>query len=331
MKKLSILLLAVPMLCMACGGKEDSPSSKKNDDVERDMMKEELISLRGNNLVVRQDLTRGGAINFIADVNAKENIVNIADEGRYIQQSYYAGRRIDRRAEGQGPAWSPWNWNPIQVGDYMRNRAKILEAKQKGTESYVKCVPMLWDMNNSPAEAVMEQWTRVEGNTVYVKNRITCSRTDDIYGEGINNHQEIPAVYPISKLKNLYAYSGTEPFTGAALTQIPVKQLVMNDGGGGSWGYYYDISEKWMAFVNDKNWGMGVYSPSATAFAAGRSDSNTNGGPTSPSTSYIAPLRTEALMKNSVMEYEYVLVIDNLDNIRKKIYEIHAAGDKIAF
>lgn len=323
MKRLTIILLTIPLLCMACGGRDDSPD-KPIAAEERDVTKQQRIFLRSNSLLVRQDLTRGGAICFIADISTKENIVNIADEGRYIQQSYYAGRRVDRRAEGQGAAWSPWNWNPIQVGDYMRNRARILEAKASGSQSYIKCVPMLWDMNNRPAEAVMEQWTRVDGNTIYVKNRITCSRTDDIYGEGVMCDQEIPAVYPISKLKNLYTYNGSAPFTGDKLSQLTVNQLIMSEGGGGAWGRYSDITEQWMAFVNDKLWGMAVYSPTATSFLAGRSDSNTQGGPTSPSTSYIAPLRREALMKNSVMEYEYALIIDNLDNIRKRIYELRS-------
>ena len=69
----------------------------------------------------------------------------------------YAGKSIDRKAEGQSPHWSPWSWNPIQVGDAFRNRAKILEYKKTGNELYVKCIPMQWDMNNKPAEAEMEQ------------------------------------------------------------------------------------------------------------------------------------------------------------------------------
>ncbi len=280
------------------------------------------LAIEGPELTVRQDLSRGGAICYIAKADSGENIVNIADEGRYIQQSYYAGRRVDRRDEGQGKAWAPWNWNPIQVGDYRRNRAQILESKVEGNTSYVKCVPMLWDMDNEPAEATMEQWTTVEGNTIHVRNCICCHRTDTIYGEGVKCGQELPAVYPISKLKNLYAYIGNAPFTGDSLSNIDVVELKMNDGGGGTWGRYNDVAEQWMAFVDDSGWGMGVYSPSAELFLAGRSDSNTDGDASSGSTSYIAPVRDAALMKNSVMEYEYYLIIDHLDNIRRTIYKI---------
>ncbi len=325
MKKIVFLLFSMPMLMsVACSSSSDD-GPKLSEEV--DVTTKTEVAINGNVLTLKQDLTRGGAICYIANNAGGENIVNIADEGRYIQQSYYAGNRVDRRGDGQGYVWSPWNWNPIQVGDYRRNRAQILKATIQGNTTYVKCIPMQWDMNNHPAEAIMEQWTTLDGNTIHVRNKITCQRTDDIYGEGVECDQEIPAVYPISKLKNLYTYNGEAPFTGDALSQLPVVELTMNQGGGGgTWGRYDDISEKWMAFVNDQNWGIGVYSPTATKFLAGRSDSNTNGNATSGSTSYISPVRREALMKNSVMEYEYYLVVDQLDNIRKRIYEIKSAN-----
>jgi hypothetical protein len=160
-------------------------------------------------LTLKLDLTRGGAIAYVSKAGSTRSLVNIADEGRYIQQSYYAGKALDRKAAGQSPAWSPWSWNPIQVGDAHRNRAKILKYQRTGDSLYVQCVPMLWDMNNKPAEAEMEQWTTVKGNVIQVRNRITCHRTDDRYGDEVENDQELPAVYPISALKNLYSYRGT--------------------------------------------------------------------------------------------------------------------------
>lgn len=62
---------------------------------------------------------------------------------------------------------------------------------------------MLWDMNNAPAEAAMEQCTTLVGNVIKVRNRLTSKRIDSIYGENIPSYQELPEVYPISALKNL--------------------------------------------------------------------------------------------------------------------------------
>ena len=176
-------------------------------------------------ITLKLDLTRGGAISFISLSGSERSIVNIADEGRYIQQSYYAGRSVDRKAEGQAPNWSPWSWNPIQVGDAFRNRARILAFQKKDNELYVKCIPMQWDMNNRPAEAEMEQWTTVTGSVIKVRNRLTCHRTDLIYGDSTLNDQELPAVYPISALKNLYTYLGTRQFTNAPVSHPEVVNL----------------------------------------------------------------------------------------------------------
>jgi hypothetical protein len=281
--------------------------------------KPEEFGLNNGTIHLMQDLTRGGAISYISKSTDIRNIVNIADEGRYIQQSYYAGNSLNRQSEGQSPSWSPWSWNPIQVGDYARNRAAIITSEKTANSLYVKCTPMLWDMNNKPAEAIMEQWTTLDGNVIKVKNKLTCLRTDNLYGENILRDQEIPAVYPISALKNLYSYFGSSPWTNAPMDNPSVVYL-----SSGFWGRYNSVTEKWMAFVDDSQWGIGVYSPSATKFLAGMSGS-AGGEATSVSTSYISPVRQERLIKNSVMEYEYYLVIGTINEIRNKIYQIKSA------
>lgn len=285
------------------------------------------IVIKNSKICLKQDLTRGGAINYISLADRDRNIVNIHDEGRYIQQSYYAGNSVDRRADGQAELWSPWCWNPIQVGNYAAQRAKILEYTNKGKTSYVKCIPMLWDMNNHPAEAIMEQWVELKGNVIKVHSVLTCHRTDDIYGEGIPMPQEIPAVYLISSLKHLFSYFGDEPFTNKPIDATKVVQIIVGDPEH-PWGHYENISEKWMAFVDDSLWGCAVYSPSATVFTAGRYDADFHGESNDDGTVYIAPNRTEKLMKDSVMESEYYLIIGTLEQIRKEIYKIKNKTDR---
>ncbi len=282
------------------------------------------IGIDNDTLHVKVDLTRGGAICYISKSSVDRNIINIADEGRYVQQSYYAGKSIDRKAEGQSPSWSPWSWNPIQVGDAFRNRAKILDYKKTGNTIYVKCTPMLWDMNNKPAEAEMEQWTTLSGNVLKVKNKLTCHRTDTIYGEGKMNDQELPAVYPISALKNLYTYFGNQPFTNAPLTNP--KTVLLSSG---FWGRYNNdiVTENWMAYVDDAKWGIGVYSPICSNFLAGM-HIGPDGEANSDATSYIAPVKKHALDRNSIFEYDYYLIIGELGEIRKTVYKIRRAVNK---
>ena len=278
------------------------------------------LSLDNGVLTLKLDLTRGGAISYISRSGSSRNVVNIADEGRYVQQSYYAGKPQNRQAEGQSPAWSPWSWNPIQVGDACRHRAKILAFQRTGDSLYVKCIPMLWDMNNRPAEAELEQWTTVSGSVIHVRNRLTCHRTDDLYGENVENNQELPAVYPVSALKNLYAYVGNTPFQHAPLTNPPVINLAS-----GFWGVYGNVSEHWMAFVDDHQWGLGVYNAQCTNFLAGRSGP-AGGEARDGSTSYIAPVKKAALGRRSVYEYQYDLIIGTLAEIRGRIYELNQAA-----
>lgn len=268
-------------------------------------------------LKVKLDLTRGGAISYISVVGSNRNLVNIHDEGRYIQQSYYAGKSIDRKSEGQSPKWSPWSWNPIQVGDEFKNRAQILDYKQSGDTLYVKCIPMLWDMNNMPAEATIEQTTVLIGSTLKVHNKLTCSRTDTIYAEGISNDQELPAVYPISSLKKLYAYLGNKPFTNDTISNPPVVFL-----DSGFWCRYTNVAENWMAFVDDNNWGMGIYNSRCTEFLAGMAG-KPGGESKDGSTSYIAPIRQEILNRTSVYEYDYYIIVGTVEAIRNKVYQLY--------
>jgi hypothetical protein len=278
-----------------------------------------FLELRNDSLHVKFDLTRGGAIAYLSVDGEERNLVNIHDEGRYIQQSYYAGKKLDRTADGQRPRWSPWTWNPIQVGDSYLNRAEILDYKVDDSTVYTKCTPMLWDMKNELAEATMEQWTTLSGNVIKVRNRLTCMRTDNLYGEGMNRAQEIPAVYPISALSELYTYFGDAPFTGASLNKPEVIHL--EDG---FWGRYNKekITESWMAFVDENKWGMAVYQPITKNFLAGMAG-KPGGEADDSSTSYIAPIKKEKLFKDSEYEYVYYLLIGDLHQMRTQIYEIH--------
>ena len=307
MVKQFFLLIAI-LTVIGCQGHSDL-----SDD---NAAPKELVADNGK-ITVKFDLTRGGAISWVSFSGSERNLVNIADEGRYIQQSYYAGKSLDRKSEGQSAHWSPWPWNPIQVGDAFGNRAKILDYKEDKDSLYVKCIPMQWDMNNRAAEAEMEQWTFLDGNVLRIRNRLTCHRTDTIYGDSISRDQELPAVYPISALKNLYTYRGNQSFTNA-----PVKQLEVVNLSSGFWGRYADISEHWMAFTDDTNLGMAVYNPRCRKFLAGMSG-KAGGESHDGSTSYIAPVKKETLYKNSVYEYEYYIIIGSLKDIRNTIYMIN--------
>ncbi|NOR74251.1 MAG: hypothetical protein GQ525_03725 [Draconibacterium sp.] len=292
-------------------------SPKLNDNNIPDEDNPNIEAIDNGIIILKVDLSRGGAICYLSLSGKNRNLVNIFDEGRYIQQSYYSGKPLDRRSEGQSPDWSPWTWNPIQVGDAFGNRAEILDHWKSYDTLYVKAIPMLWDMNNKPAEAILEQWTILHGNVLEVHNRLSCSRTDTIYGDNVYRDQELPAVYPISSLENLYCYRGSLPFTNDTLSKIPIVNL-----SSGFWGKYPDVSEHWMAFVDNYKHGIGVYNSQCSYFLAGMS-----GKPgyeaLDAATSYIAPVKKEMLNHNSVYDYTYYIIVGTLENIREKVYELN--------
>jgi len=313
----SILGLVLTVLILMHHAQSQTSKSDIQLSDSRIQRKDTATTIDNGILTLKIDTTRGGAISWLSKSGTARSIVNISDEGRYIQQSYYAGKSLDRKAEGQSAHWSPWSWNPIQVGDYNRNRAKILALKKRGNELCVKCIPMQWDMNNKPAEAEMEQWTTLKGSVLKVHNKLTCHRTDQIYGDSIINDQELPAVYPVSALKNLYTYQGAAPFTNAPLDNPAVVNL-----SSGFWGIYPSVSEHWMAFVDDNHWGMAIYNPACTRFLAGMAGKS-GGEATDKSTSYIAPVKKAMLTKNCVYEYDYYVIIGTLKEIRSTIYKLH--------
>jgi len=330
MRNIILQIGAIVVMVFFFGACSGDDSSVIPDQPEEETQAPEEVSktpgeLDNDTLHIKLDLSRGGAISYISISGTSRNLVNIHDEGRYVQQSYYAGYGIDRQDEGQNSGWTPWPWNPIQVGDSYGNRAEILKSTQEGNTLYVKCIPMLWDMRNEPAEAEMEQWTTLMGNIIKVHNKLTCHRTDNLFEEEVNRDQELPAVYLISSLKTLYAYLGKAPFTGAPLNKPEVIDITSDS----MEKYFVDntVSENWMAFVDDDLWGMAVYNPTCNNFLAGMF-LDPGGEATDNPTSYISPIKKVILNKNSVFEYDYYLIIGKLDEIRAQIYILNKIADK---
>jgi hypothetical protein len=85
------------------------------------------------------DLARGGAISYLSLSGTSDNVVNVHDLGRYIQQSYYAGPQpFIPPGAVQHPAYAGWPWNPVQAGDVYDYTPQLLACSNDGTTLYVK-------------------------------------------------------------------------------------------------------------------------------------------------------------------------------------------------
>lgn len=88
----------------------------------------------------------------------------------------YAGLRLDRKAEGQHKAWSPWSWNPIQAG---------------GVGSWARVTKI----------------NRIEKHTLF--SEFISRRTNgDRWGPAKLSPQEIPACYFTRNFSTIKSYLG---------------------------------------------------------------------------------------------------------------------------
>jgi hypothetical protein len=273
--------------------------------------KPDLLFLENDSLKIGIDRSMGASITWLSWKNHQENIVNIHDPGRLIQQSYYAGKNLDRTADGQHKAWSPWTWNPIQGGgvNSWSNVTRFEKIQDKSLISIT--IPKLWDMPNEEAEAKMTQKTEFEPdmpNVVCINNRLVCERKEkDKWGPAVPRHQELPALYFTSQFRNIESYLGKGKWQ--RVEQPP----------GPPWGKTTPPL-KVMACFNDKGQGIAVFSPSA--------DAHWNFGPHRPYTPsakatdgpciHLAPIGTVMLGSKSTLEYRYWMITGSKEEITKR-------------
>ncbi|MBD3180582.1 MAG: hypothetical protein GF417_13950, partial [Candidatus Latescibacteria bacterium] len=219
----------------------------------------QLLYLDNGIIRVEADRYDGGAINYLSKSGSDTSVVNIHDMGRYIQQSYYSGPNpFIPEGAWQHPAYDGWGWNPVQAGDVYGYYSWIPEKTVQNDTIYVRCIPKQWALRNVDSECTMESWITLDSNRVHVRCRLTNARSDSTLYSA--RHQELPALYTVGTLHRLFTYTGDQPYTGGALTQI--------SNSGPPW-QYWNSTECWSALVNDDDWGLGIYNPGAVQTVGG--------------------------------------------------------------
>ncbi len=270
------------------------------------------------------DPHKGGAITWLSWKTYPNNSINIADPGRLIQQSYYAGKSLDRRDEGQSAAWSRWTWNPIQGGG-VGSWARVNECKKLDEQTlYSETIPKLWDMPNEEAAAIMRQWTSLDPdmpNVISVRCEVVCSRdANDRWGEAVERAQEIPACYFTRNFDGVDCYLGDGNWRKEM--QPP----------GPPWGRAHP-PKKAMAFFasRDKSVedqrpmrpGIAVFSPMSTDdWNFGPHGQGLSSDPLAGPCMHVAPLDTVALGPRSRYAYRYWLIVGDQLQIADRLEEL---------
>ena len=260
----------------------------------------------------------GGGINYLedktVDINRLKNLVNQADTGRLIQQSYYG---VQENAQYKPSKYngSTWCYNPVQGGDVAQNHSRIIDIVVTEYSVYVKSQPMDWAKDNSITPSYMENTYTVYSDRIQVDNRFV----DFSNWTHRSTHQELPAFYTVSYLSRFTLYNGTKPWTDDTMSYRD------NLGFWGDSTYYNDCTfllknsntETWCAWTNpDKDFGIGLYVPNVDSFLAGRHAFNNSKESTNGATNYVAPVNTILLKSFEALEYSYLISTGSVEEMR---------------
>lgn len=274
--------------------------------------KPELLFLENEAMRIGIDRSMGASITWLSWPGHPRNSINIHDPGRLIQQSYYAGKKTNRRADGQHDAWSPWTWNPIQGGGVMSWARVTRFEKLNDNRLLSETVPKLWDMPDEEAQAVMQQGTEFEPgmpNVVCIQNRLICKRKpDDRWGAAVPRHQELPACYFTSNFRHFESYLGD----GKWRREEPSP--------GPPWGRAHPPLRAMACFTDDGQ-GVAIYSPAAEAhwnFGPHRRYSP-KVKPEDGACVHLAPISTGKLGPKSALQYRYWIITGTKKEITSRM------------
>jgi hypothetical protein len=251
-------------------------------------------------------------------VNSNVNLINRADTGRLVQQSYY-GSFSGQGYENGIYMGNVWDYNPVQGGNQYNENSKIIDVRYDESSIYIKCQPLDWAKSAEHiTPSYMEATYSIENNNV----RVSCRFTDFSGYVANPRSQEIPAFYCIEPFNRFVYYGGDKPWTNDTLSVEP-DLIFWPDAGYPT----FSSCENWAAFIGEfeDSFGIGVYVPDETTFLTGvyNRESTTNTDPSvDGTTSYIAVIRDMTLVSYSPFEYDYYLTTGDTAEIRNNFRSI---------
>ncbi len=259
----------------------------------------------------------GGGICYIADKNCKvsglTNLVNQADTGRLIQQSYYGTDGSNSDYVSSKYNQNDWPYNPVQGGDVAQNHSKLIDISVTSNSVYIKSQPMDWAKDGFLTPSYMENTYTLSSDNIRVDNRFIdfSSWTHRVAS------QELPAFYTVSYLDEFTWYNGSKPWTDASLSTE--KNLPFWGDNQHDCTFYqkYSNTETWCAWTNaSANYGIGLFVPNTDVLLAGRHAYNGSKDSLNNACNYVAPVNNIELKSFQPIEYSYLIACGSLSEIR---------------
>ena len=289
-------------------------------------------------------------------VSDQVNLINIYDLGREIQQSYYSMVTEENGYAPEDEVLYPGEllYNPVQAGSAGDKESQIIDYKVTEDEIYIKVKPMDWFFKNTQADAYMENRYYFEAKgVVRVLNRFVNFSQFTGMKELTITGQETPATYIVHPLNYFYCETMLGTIKDSNLSpQMTAQNTKTNlfDGVEEDYFYFLDnrmVVNEWFAFVNDKNFGVGMYMPNAKFYSASRGcksisygiDWNSNPSKWWPGFSgnyvssayvsnynYCCPVSHARMLDFVPFEYEYALYVGMVEDMRDVFGALKESG-----
>ena len=265
------------------------------------------------------DLSMGGGVSRLVDKKSPrsdiENQLNRHETGRLIQQSYYGVESYEGYENGNYGN-NVWPYNPVQGGDLHNNCSKIVAVSATKDTVTVVSRPLDWAKDDVYTYAYYTNTYTLQKDLVRVDNTVI-----DFSGyPNPDRHQELPAFYTVSALNNFVFYNGAQPWSGDALTYK--RELAF---WGGNPDAYFTLSpdntETWCAWVDDSDYGVGLFTPNVELLLAGRHKYNGDTRSNADPTNYVAPVCTLSLPCYEPLCYSYLVGAGTVEELRAAFTE----------
>ncbi|MBR4378089.1 MAG: hypothetical protein IKP50_04340 [Bacilli bacterium] len=266
-----------------------------------------------NDVYIGVDAANMGGDITVGSTDHHVNLINYYDPGRQFQQSFYAnvgGSNTATHGENgytRKKCWTGgqaiyWPYNPVQGGDCHTNISQMVDYKRTKNMIYTRCKPLDWADCNYVTDSYLENWYYIENDIVVVKNNfVDFSGFTDMETCG-KTQLELPAAYVVQPFHKYVTYQGETPWINDEAGLIYKPNL-------GSWAVSADIvlkhPEDWFAWVNDDEFGVGVYIPDVSFYASGRSHASYNVSYRGNSNAYSSPMGDSEQLRYNKKECEY--------------------------
>lgn len=246
--------------------------------------------------------TSGACIGYFSLSGSNRNLLNHHDQGRFVQQSFYG--------DEDGTLWNkqPWRWNPVQGGDWKGSPAKLLSFKAETNSIYARSMGRHWSGCVDMPDVIFEEWISLTGRVAHVRYRMTYTGDK---AHAVRDH-EIPAVFVEPDLDTLVLYDGDKPWTSGALSRS--RPGWPNES--------RKFTERWAAYVDKGNFGIGAFVPAATNLTCYRFG---EGGSERGACSYFAPLIRFGIKPGMAFDYNVYLAIGSSSEIRDEFRKLQEA------